>query len=76
MRCQHAEVIDRVIAIVNDDIITMKDFEAFMKIERRQSTKFTSIDEYFRNLQMRQRLETYIEGDIDQTAGQEDWASL
>ena len=32
--CQRAEVVDRVIAIVNDDIITMKDFEAFMKIER------------------------------------------
>ncbi len=59
--CAHAEVIDRVIAIVNDDIITLKDFEAFSKIERK-TTKFTSIDEYFRNLQMREKLETYIEG--------------
>lgn len=57
----HAEVIDRVIAIVNDDVITLKDFEAFVKVER-QATKYTSIDEYFRNLQMRQRLEAFIEG--------------
>ncbi|MDD3846567.1 MAG: peptidyl-prolyl cis-trans isomerase [Syntrophorhabdaceae bacterium] len=55
-----AEVIDRVIAIINDDIVTLKDFEAFVKIEKR--TKFTSIDEYFRNLQMKDRLETYVEG--------------
>ncbi|NLT22045.1 MAG: hypothetical protein GXX82_03260 [Syntrophorhabdus sp.] len=58
--CTHAEVIDRVIAIVNDDIITLKDFEAFVKIEKR--TKFTSIDEYFRNLQMKDRLDAYVEG--------------
>ena len=56
-----AEVIDRVVAIVNDEIITMKDLEAFLKIERK-ATKFTSIDEYFRNLQMRQRLDTFVEG--------------
>jgi peptidyl-prolyl cis-trans isomerase SurA len=56
-----AEVVDRVIAIVNDEIITMKDLEAFVKIERK-ATKFTSIDEYFRNLQMRQRLDTFVEG--------------
>jgi peptidyl-prolyl cis-trans isomerase SurA len=55
-----AEVVDRVIAIVNDDIITLKDFEAYVKIEKR--TKFTSIDEYFRNLQMKDRLEAYVEG--------------
>jgi len=58
----HAEVVDRVIAIVNDDIITMKDFEAFIKIERQTTTKYTSIDEYFRNLQIKQKLETYVEG--------------
>lgn len=55
-----AEVVDRVIAIVNDDIVTLKDFEAYVKIEKR--TKFTSIDEYFRNLQMKDRLEAYVEG--------------
>ncbi|MEN6616948.1 MAG: SurA N-terminal domain-containing protein [Syntrophorhabdus sp.] len=56
----HAEVIDRVIAIINDDIVTLKDFEAFVKVDRR-ATKFTSIDEYFRNLQMKEKLDTFIE---------------
>lgn len=56
----NAEVIDRVIAIINDDIITLKDFEAYIKVEKR--TKFTSIDEYFRNQQMKEKLEMYVEG--------------
>lgn len=56
----HAEVVDRVIAIINDDIVTLKDFEAFVKVDRR-TTKFTSIDEYFRNLQMKEKLDTFIE---------------
>ena len=56
----HAEVVDRVIAIVNDDIVTLKDFEAFVKIEKR-TTKYTSVDEYFRNLQLKEKLETFIE---------------
>jgi peptidyl-prolyl cis-trans isomerase SurA len=59
----HAEVVDRVIAIINDDIVTLKDFEAFIKIEKR-TTKYTSIDEYFRNLQMKEKLETFIEGTL------------
>ncbi len=59
----HAEVVDRVIAIVNDDIVTLKDFEAFVKIEKR-TTKYTSVDEYFRNLQLKEKLETFIEGTL------------
>jgi peptidyl-prolyl cis-trans isomerase SurA len=55
-----AEVVDRVIAIINDDIVTLKDFEAYVKIEKR--TKFTSIDEYFRNLQMKDKLWAFVEG--------------
>jgi peptidyl-prolyl cis-trans isomerase SurA len=58
-----AEVVDKVIAIINDDIVTLKDFEAFMKVEKK-TTKYTSIDEYFRNLQMKERLETFIEGTL------------
>lgn len=56
----NAEVIDRVIAIINDDIVTLKDFEAFVKVEKR--TQYTSIDEYFRNAQMKNRLDVYVEG--------------
>ena len=56
-------MVDRVIAIVNDDIVTLKDFEAFVKIEKR-TTKYTSVDEYFRNLQLKEKLETFIEGTL------------
>ncbi len=56
----NAEVIDRVIAIINDDIVTLKDFEAFVKVEKR--TQYTSIDEYYRNAQMKNRLDVYVEG--------------
>jgi len=55
-----AEVIDRVIAIINDDIVTLKDVEAFVKVEKR--TQYTSVDEYFRNAQMKNRLDVYVEG--------------
>ncbi len=55
-----AVVIDRVIAIVNDDIITLKDFEAYVKIDRH--TNYTSVDEYFRNEQVKGRLDIFIEG--------------
>ncbi len=55
-----AVVIDRVIAIVNDDIITLKDFEAFVKIDKRAT--YTSVDEYFRNEQVKNRLDNFIEG--------------
>jgi peptidyl-prolyl cis-trans isomerase SurA len=58
--CAQGEVVDRVIAIINDDIVTLKDFEAYVKIEKR--TKFTSIDEYFRNLQMKDKLWAFVEG--------------
>lgn len=55
-----ADVIDRVIAIVNDDIITMKDFEAFVKIDKQAA--FTSVGEYLRNEQVKNRLDVFIEG--------------
>lgn len=55
-----AVVIDRVIAIVNDDIITLKDFEAYVKVDRH--TNYTSVDEYFRNEQVKSRLDIFIEG--------------
>ena len=58
----HGEVVDRVIAIVNDDIVTMKDLEAFVKVEKR--TQFTSIDEYFRNIQLKEKLDVFIEGTL------------
>jgi peptidyl-prolyl cis-trans isomerase SurA len=52
------EVVDRIIAIVNDDIITLKEVESYVHVEKRN--QFTSIDEYLRNLQLKERLDFFI----------------
>jgi peptidyl-prolyl cis-trans isomerase SurA len=52
------EVVDRIIAIVNDDIITLKEVESYVLVEKRN--QFTSIDEYLRNLQLKERLDFFI----------------
>ncbi len=54
-----AEIVDRVIAIVNDDIITLKEAQRYIRVE--QAGKFVSIDEYFRNIKIRDRLDTLID---------------
>jgi peptidyl-prolyl cis-trans isomerase SurA len=56
----HGEVVDRIIAIVNDDIITLKEVESYVYLEKRN--QFTSIDEYLRNLQLKERLDFFISG--------------
>jgi len=52
------EVVDRIIAIVNDDIITLKELESFVNVEKKN--QFTSINEYLRNLQLREKLDFFI----------------
>ena len=54
------EVVDRIIAIVNDDIITLKEVESYVYVEKRN--QFTSIDEYLRNLQLKEKLDYFISG--------------
>ena len=56
----HGEVVDRIIAIVNDDIITLKEVENYVYVEKR--SQFTSIDEYLRNLQLKEKLDFFIGG--------------
>jgi peptidyl-prolyl cis-trans isomerase SurA len=56
----HGEVVDRIIAIVNDDIITLKEVESYVYVEKRN--QFTSIDEYLRNLQLKEKLDYFISG--------------
>jgi len=53
-----AEVVDRIIAIVNDDIITLKEVETYVHVEKKN--QYTSIDEYLRNLQLKQKLDFFI----------------
>jgi len=45
------EVMDRIIAIVNDDIITLKEAEKHVRVEK--EGKFVSINEYLTNLRLR-----------------------
>ena len=52
------EVVDRIIAIVNDDIITLKEVESYVHVEKKN--QFTSIDEYLRNLQLKEKLDFFI----------------
>lgn len=59
VRDVRGEVIDRVIAIVNDDIITLKDLEGYIHLE--QKKQFTSVNEYLRNLQLKEKLDIFIE---------------
>jgi peptidyl-prolyl cis-trans isomerase SurA len=53
-----SEVVDRIIAIVNDDIITLKELESFVNVEKKN--QFTSINEYFRNVQLKEKLDFFI----------------
>lgn len=53
------EIVDRIVAIVNDDIITLKDLEKYIKVEKKG--KYLSIIEYFRNIQFKEKIEFFID---------------
>lgn len=55
----HSEVVDRVVAIVNDDIITLKETERYVPIEKQGS--FTSVNEYVRNIKLREKMDILID---------------
>jgi peptidyl-prolyl cis-trans isomerase SurA len=55
-----AEVTDRIIAIVNDDIVTLREVEKFVAVEKK--SRYSSMNEYTRNLQLREKLDQFIEG--------------
>ncbi|OPY71840.1 MAG: Chaperone SurA precursor [Syntrophorhabdus sp. PtaU1.Bin058] len=54
----HCEVVDRIIAIVNDDIITLKDVERYVHVEKQG--KYTSVNEYLRNLEFKEKIDIFI----------------
>ncbi|MCX5807878.1 MAG: peptidyl-prolyl cis-trans isomerase [Proteobacteria bacterium] len=54
------EVVDRIIAIVNDDILTLKEAEKYVQIETQG--KYVSVNEYFRNIQLREKISALIDG--------------
>jgi peptidyl-prolyl cis-trans isomerase SurA len=55
-----AEVTDRIVAIVNDEIVTLREVERFVAIEKK--SRFSSMNEYMRNMQLREKLDAFIEG--------------
>jgi peptidyl-prolyl cis-trans isomerase SurA len=55
----HSEVIDRVVAIVNDDIITLKETEKYVPIEKKG--KFVSVDEYLQGLRLKDKMDFMID---------------
>ncbi len=55
-----AEVTDRIIAIVNDEIVTLREVERFVTVEKK--SRYSSMNEYMRNLQLREKLDSFIEG--------------
>ena len=54
-----AEVVDRVVAIVNDDIITLKETEKYVPIEKKG--KFVSVDEYMQGLRLKDKMDFMID---------------
>ena len=54
------EIVDRIIAIVNDDIITLKEAEKYVQVETKG--KYVSVNEYLRNIQLREKISTLIDG--------------
>jgi len=53
------EVMDRIVAIVNDDIITLKDAEKHVRVEK--EGKFVSINEYLTNLRLQEKIDLLID---------------
>jgi peptidyl-prolyl cis-trans isomerase SurA len=53
------EVMDRIIAIVNDDIITLKEAEKQVRVEK--EGRFVSINEYLTNLRLQEKIDLLID---------------
>jgi peptidyl-prolyl cis-trans isomerase SurA len=53
------EVMDRIIAIVNDDIITLKEAEKHVRVEK--EGRFVSVNEYLTNLRLQEKIDVLID---------------
>ena len=59
-----SEVVDKIVAIVNDDIVTMGEVQKSVRVEK-QGT-FTSADDYFRDMDLKEKLDDFIEAKLVQ----------
>ena len=55
-----SEVTDRIVAVVNDDIVTMREVQRYVTVEKK--SPYSSMNEYTRNLQLREKLDVLIDG--------------
>lgn len=55
----NAEIIDRIVAIVNDDVITLKDVQRFVEVKERG--RFQSVNDYLLGMQLRDKLDALVE---------------
>jgi len=55
----NCEIVDRVIAIVNDDIITLIELEKYVHVEKHG--KYVSVNEYFRNIKLLERIDALVD---------------
>lgn len=53
------EVTDRIVAIVNDDIVTLKEVERYVAVEKKGH--YASMYEYLRNMALREKIDTFVE---------------
>lgn len=53
------EVVDRVVAIVNDDIITLKETEKYVPVEK--EGRFASVNEYLRGMKLKEKMDILID---------------
>ena len=51
---------DRVVAIVNDDIVTLREVERYVVVEKQG--RYSAMHEYLRNMALRDKIDTFIEG--------------
>lgn len=55
-----AEVTDKIIAIVNDDIVTLREVERYVAVQKK--SRYSSMNEYVRDMALRERIDTFVEG--------------
>ena len=55
-----AEVTDRIVAVVNDEIVTLREVQRFVTVEKK--SPYSSMNEYTRNLQLREKLDRLSRG--------------
>jgi len=53
------EVVDRIVAIVNEDVVTLREVEKYVAVEKK--SRYSSMNEYLRNMALREKLDAFIE---------------